>query len=282
MLVSWPRRLGTCPWGHRLTGPCGGGRASCPPIRPRFIPGSPPSCPPIHRDPSTGFAAVIHRVVPRCGWKRGGSWTEGDGARVSIGAVNAARALTPAPAVTPISTQRDGAAADVDHSDARRCAERPLPDAERGAWERHAHVATPDSKEIDVRRRRSRRERRAAGAAGVPDPRGGSSRRRRAALRADVRVGAPRPRPGAAGDRCSAVRSGVGGVDRRGRAPSARPARGGDRRSGGGCGHRWPHRQPDSRSPVRSSRIRAAAPARRRRPGCAAPGADGVSAGRAA
>lgn len=144
MLVSRPRRLGTCPWGHRLTGPGDGGPASSSPIRPRFIPGSPQSCPRIRGDPSTGSARSIHRVVPRCGWKRGGSWTQGDGARTVGGTAALHREPTFASRVTRFSTQSDGSEAHVDHLSARRSAERPLPDGERKSWERHAEGATPD------------------------------------------------------------------------------------------------------------------------------------------
>lgn len=173
-----------------MTGRGDGGRTRPPPVRPRFIPGSPQSCPRIRAHPSTGSARSIHRVVPRCGWKRGGSWTQGDGCRTVSRARSSRDEPTYTSSATPISTDGDGRPAGKDHSHGWRFAERPLPDDERGAWKRHAGDATPDPIGIASNAVAAGSDRRTASRAGVPITSGASGTWRSVDLSAVVRVGA--------------------------------------------------------------------------------------------
>lgn len=210
MLVSRPRRLGIRRWGHPLTGLWSGGPTASAPIRPRFIPGSPQSCPRIPGDPSTGLRRSIHRVVPRCGWKRGGSWTQGDGGHRPFGTPALHDEPTDVPPVTGMSTERDRRMSASDHRDEWRSAERPLPDDEREWWDRHAGDAVPDP--IGT----------APGGPGVPGARGdgGADHPGTARNAPQRRSGGRGPcglhgiGPGARGDRPERVLAGHGGAGR--------------------------------------------------------------------
>ena len=239
-LVSRPRRLGTCPWGHPLTGRGDGGRTGSPAVRPRFIPGSPQSCPRIRAHPSTGPAPSIHRVVPRCGWKRAGSWTQGDGRRTARRARSSRDEPTYTSSVTPISTEGDGRPAGEDHSHGWRFAERPLPDDERGPWKRHADDATPDPIGIVWDAVAAGSDRCTPSRAGVPITPGASGSCRSVDLSAVVRVGAAESVPVRAvtgPTRAAGSGSGCGepatGVDK---LRSHRGARGWERGRPGLCG----------------------------------------------